>query len=215
MLKFSVFSTMMQPIVVSMSAAGGVISFVNQQQQGNLSFSILIPANFYNSPQAITINMFDENAIREPPEIRGTDREAQIAGPIFDINAASSTSNGTASLVLPYRSTKAKRGDETYSFRIYYFDPFTGIWTLSGASVDDKVSLTVSANTSHFSLWTVISTKIPPMKAEEEPPPSIDWRLALYIGFPVLGLIVIFFVARLILAKHKHIKNSRYEFLSR
>ena len=209
--KFSVFATMIPPTVQSIPATGGVVSILNQQQQGNLSFSILIPANFFGSTQTITVKMFDEKAITAPPAIHGTDREAQIAGPIFDINAARSTSNVSASLVLPYRSAKAKRGDETYSFRIYYFDDFAGLWTLSGASVDDKVSLTVSTNTTHFSLWTVISTKIPPAEAVAEPSPSVDWRLALYIGIPVLGLIAVFFVARLILAKHKHIQNSRYQ----
>ncbi len=207
-LPISAIPNMLPPTIVLIPATGGVISF-----QGNLSFSVLIPNQFFNSTQTVTVTMLDETAIQANPKILGSDREAQIAGPIFEIGASSSfSSNASATLFLPYRSAKSKRGDETFVFRIYYFDEFDDIWIPSKNSADDKDSLSVSTNTSHFSLWTVISTKKPLMQAVEAASAAVDWRLALYIGLPCLGLLLIFFVARLIHAKHKHVQNSKYEF---
>jgi hypothetical protein len=154
--------------------------------------------------------MLDEFEIQAAPVIRGGNPlEAQIAGPIVDISAAIQTSNRRATLSLPYRSAKSKRGDDTYVFHVYYFDDLNDVWNMSESSVDNKVSLTVSTNTSHFSLWTVISSKRPPRESAVELPETVDWRLALYIGLPFLGLIFVYFVARLVYAKHKHAQNSR------
>jgi hypothetical protein len=204
---------MMPPTITSIPASGGVISFMHQQQ-GNLSFRIVIPDKFFNSTQTVTVNMLEENAIQADPKIRGFNGDAQIAGPVFEIQATSLSSNGSATLFLPYRSAKSKRGDDTYVFRIYHFDDFNDIWISSESSADDKNSLTVSAKTSHFSLWAVISTKLSPTKTvDDEMPTAVDWRLALYIGLPCLGLLVVFFIARLMYAKHKHVQNSRYEFV--
>ncbi len=173
----------------------------------------MIPNQFFNSTQVVTVTMLDETAIQANPKILGLDREAQIAGPIFEIGASSSlSSNASATLFLPYRSAKSKRGDETFVFRIYYFDDFDDVWVPSKNSADDKDSLSVSTNTSHFSLWTVISTKKPLVQAVETMPTNVDWRLALYIGLPCLALLLVFFVARLIHAKHKHVQNSKYDF---
>lgn len=204
---------MMPPTIASIPASGGVISFFLHQQQGNLSFRIVIPDKFFNSTQTVTVNMLEETAIQADPKIRGFDGEAQIAGPVFEIQATSLSSNGSATLFLPYRSAKSKRGDDTYVFRIYHFDDFNDIWISSESSADDKNSLRVSAKTSHFSLWAVISTKLSPIKSDDEMPTYVDWRLALYIGLPCLGLLVVFFIARLMYAKHKHVQNSRYEFV--
>jgi hypothetical protein len=201
---------MLPPTIASISASGGGVSFLHPQ--GNLSFSILIPERFFITTQTVTVTMLDETSIQNDPKIHGSGAEAQIAGPIFAIEATSQTFNGSATLFLPYRSAKSKRGDETYEFRIYSFDDLNDIWISSQNSVDDKNSLTVSTNTRHFSLWTVISTKRSPPQAVEAMPTPVDWRLALYIGFPCLGLLVVLFVARLIHAKHKHLQNSRYEF---
>jgi hypothetical protein len=208
-----VLQTMLPPTVASIPASGGVISILSQEKQGNLSFSILIPDQFFAATQVVTVNMFDENTIQAAPSIRGisTESEAQFAGPIFDISTVSLTSKKSAVLSIPYRSTKSKRGDDTYVFRIYYFDDSKDVWIVSESSFDNKMSLTVSTNTSHFSLWTVISAKLSPKQSAVELPTTVDWRLALYIGLPVLALIVVYFVARLIYAKHKHVQNSRYE----
>ncbi len=208
----SALPAMMPPTVATIPASGGVISISSQEKQGNLSFSLLIPDQFFTSSQTVTVNMFDEISIQAAPTLRNNDLEAQIAGPIFDISTVVQTSTKSATLLLPYRSTKSKRGDDTYLFRIYYFDDLNDVWIASESSVDNKDSLTVSTNTSHFSLWTVISSKRPPKESAVQSLAAVDWRLALYIGLPFLGLILVYIVARLIYAKHKHVKNSRYEF---
>jgi hypothetical protein len=198
------------PTFASVPTTGSTISIVSKHPQGNLSFSMLIPANFFNTTQRVTVYMLDENAIQAAPRIQGTDLEAEIAGPIFDINSVQGSSISSATLFLPYRNIKSKRGDDSYIFRIFYFDDFNDIWVLSETSVDDKVSLRVSTNTSHFSLWTVISTKLLPGPSVADLPKPFDWKLALYIGIPSLGLMMILLVFRLIRAKLMHVKNSRY-----
>jgi hypothetical protein len=210
---FTALLALIPPVVASVPVSGGVVTFQLKQSQGDLNFSIFFPDQFFNSTQNVTIGMYDENSvIPAVPVIKGAEREAQFSGPIFDIKAISSVSQKQSILFLPYRSSKSKRGDESYIFRIFYFDSVNNLWTLSEASVDDKISLIVSTNTSHFSLWTVISTKVLENEANGELPTTFDWKLALYIGIACLCLIVTFFIARLMHAKHKHIQNSRYNF---
>jgi hypothetical protein len=209
-LSFPALAIMEPPTFASVPITGSTISIVSKHPQGNLSFSMLIPANFFNTTQRVTIYMLDENSIDAAPRIQGTDLEAEFAGPIFDINSVQGSSRSSATLFLPYRSIKSKRGDDSYIFRIFYFDDFNDIWVLSGTSLDDKVSLRVSTNTSHFSLWTVISTKVSPEPSDADSPKTFDWRLALYIGIPSLGLMITLLVFRLIRAKLMHVKNSRY-----
>jgi hypothetical protein len=201
---FTALVALIPPVVASVPVSGGVVTFQLKQSQGDLNFSIFFPDQFFNSTQ--------NSVIPAVPVIKGAEREAQFSGPIFDIKAISSVSQKQSILFLPYRSSKSKRGDESYIFRIFYFDSVNNLWTLSEASVDDKISLIVSTNTSHFSLWTVISTKVLENEANGELPTTFDWKLALYIGIACLCLIVTFFIARLMHAKHKHIQNSRYNF---
>ena len=146
-----------------------------------------------NPLQSITV---DETCVGFPPD-------PKIIGCVYDYKPTGATFSPPITLTLKYDPGKVPAGFDESKLVIAYYDTATSMWTVA-PSVVDTVNNTVSAQISHFTLFTVYgadpaATPTPtvaptptiaptPTSTPVSTPPQVSWSI---VGAAIGGMIAV------------------------
>jgi hypothetical protein len=154
-----------------------------------------------NPLQSITV---DEICVGFPPD-------PKIIGCVYDYKPTGATFSPPITLTLKYDPGKVPAGFDESMLVIAYYDTATSMWTVA-PSVVDTVNNTVSAQISHFTLFTVYgadpaATPTPtvaptptiaptPTPTPVSTPPQVSWSI---VGAAIGGMIAVLLLAAALL----------------